>query len=478
MLLTFALAYWIKKDETFLKKVEEGVSLLLQEPSWCLPAHNTYVRDAPPLPQPDPERPVIDLFAAETGATLSIVQSLVPLSSDLHESLEKALEKRIRKLYLTSHFWWMGEGDEPMCNWTPWCTSNVLLTFFLSASSREEEVKEKAISSLRCFLKDVGEDGAYKEGVEYWNHAALPLLVSLFLLRQMGCAAAEKMHNHPKVKALFSFPNAMRCGSWFLNWGDCSAKAEVGDARMLLMEHPFLWQGKGGEDSAHDGLVRYLSLSCARQNIHPLPLPSFRYYPSACLAVWHKDGWDMGIRAGKNGFSHQHNDLGSLTIYRDGDPWLIDAGVETYTKKTFNEERYTIWTMRSPWHNTVNPKGDEQTSSDTAEMIRADEQGAVVSLSRLHWKRTVRLGAQIEVEDECPPLSTLTLLSQTKPSVEEGVVFYPGLGRILFGGMGQWTLEEIPVTDHRLSKAWKGSLWRLLVSGGPFSWTIEPKCGR
>jgi hypothetical protein len=30
---------------------------------------------------------------------------------------------------------------------------------------------------------------------------------------------------------------------------------------------------------------------------------------------------------------------------------FVDAGVGTYTKKTFSSERYTIWSMCSEWHN-------------------------------------------------------------------------------------------------------------------------------
>lgn len=32
-------------------------------------------------------------------------------------------------------------------------------------------------------------------------------------------------------------------------------------------------------------------------------------------------------------------------------PILIDAGVGTYTRQTFSNERYSIWTMQSNYHN-------------------------------------------------------------------------------------------------------------------------------
>lgn len=105
LLLSFAIAQWLQPRPEFLRRVEEGIDLLLAEPSWCLPAHNTYVRDAPALPVPDPDRPVIDLFAAETGATLAIIQTLVSLNRPLQERLETELEKRIKVPYCSTHFW-------------------------------------------------------------------------------------------------------------------------------------------------------------------------------------------------------------------------------------------------------------------------------------------------------------------------------------------------------------------------------------
>ena len=41
-------------------------------------AHNSYIRDTPQLPLPDTTRPIVDLFAAETGALLALARYLLP----------------------------------------------------------------------------------------------------------------------------------------------------------------------------------------------------------------------------------------------------------------------------------------------------------------------------------------------------------------------------------------------------------------
>ena len=42
---------------------------ICEETAWQLPAHNTYIRDTPSLEWPDPERPIVDLFAAAINGT-------------------------------------------------------------------------------------------------------------------------------------------------------------------------------------------------------------------------------------------------------------------------------------------------------------------------------------------------------------------------------------------------------------------------
>lgn len=119
----------------FLGAIADTVWAICEESAWQLPAHNSYVRDTPQLPLPDTTRPIVDLFAAETGALLALTRYLLPDELDtaapgITARMERELDARILTPYFTSHFWWMGNGEEPMCNWTSWCTQNVLLTVF------------------------------------------------------------------------------------------------------------------------------------------------------------------------------------------------------------------------------------------------------------------------------------------------------------------------------------------------------------
>ena len=80
--------------------------------------------------------------------------------------------------------------------------------------------------------------------------------------------------------------------------------------------------------------------------------PTCKWYPEAqfCYRT-NRDGLFFAAKGGHNNESHNHNDVGTFLLYADNKPLLIDAGVGTYTKKTFSPERYTIWTMQTNYHN-------------------------------------------------------------------------------------------------------------------------------
>ncbi len=53
-------------------------------------------------------------------------------------------------------------------------------------------------------------------------------------------------------------------------------------------------------------------------------------------AAGRSDGFYLAAKGGHNDESHNHNDIGNFVVFIDGRPVLVDAGVETYTAKTFS----------------------------------------------------------------------------------------------------------------------------------------------
>ncbi|MCH5716166.1 heparinase II/III-family protein [Niabella hibiscisoli] len=73
-----------------------------------------------------------------------------------------------------------------------------------------------------------------------------------------------------------------------------------------------------------------------------------------------KKNYFFAAKGGFNNESHNHNDVGTFSLYVDTIPFFIDAGVGTYTRQTFGRERYSIWTMQSNYHSLPMINGEAQ----------------------------------------------------------------------------------------------------------------------
>ena len=206
------------------------------------------------------------------------------------------------------------------------------------------------------------------------------------------------------------------------------------------------------------------------------------------------DGFFVAAKGGHNAESHNHNDVGSFIVYRDGRPILIDVGVETYSRKTFSSQRYEIWTMQSAYHNLPTINGVMQSpgrefaarevayeADDGHAQLRLDLAGTYPKQANLKsWVRTVRLnrGKDIVITEDYAleqPASEITLSLMTPCKVEvqkEGRLLLetadtnePRVAvRVLYDGARlKAVVETIPVEDGRLRAAWPGQMTRILL---------------
>lgn len=511
MLASLAAAECVEYNGRYLDKTADLLWAICEESGWQLPAHNSYIRDTPQLPLPDVSRPVLDLFAAETGALLSMVcyllgPELEQAAPGLCARVRAELDKRMITPYLTTHFWWMGQGDEPMCNWTSWCTQNVLLTAFLTVEDEAvlQRVVRQAATSLDCFLKDYAADGCCNEGAQYYRHAGLTLWGALDILATAAPDAFAPLFGTEKIRNIAEYICNMRAqGLYYFNFGDCSPLAgrcgareyrfglAVGSARLqALAAADFAADDDPDGLTAQDAscginlwyriLTAFTAADLAAAATGGAPgegTPATVYYPSTGIYTAHAGAFALGCKMGGNGDSHNHNDTGSFTVYKNGQPYLIDIGVESYTRKTFSPQRYEIWTMQSAWHNL--PTFDGVMQQDGAAFaarqvvagereISGDLAGAYPPLPGLgFYKRRLCLdehGVCLCDETDYRNPVTLSLMSRMAPTVDGGTLRLGTLGVVAMLGQSAVIVEAVPVSDPRLRTAWPGTIYRTLVT--------------
>ena len=526
MLTSLVTAECIEGKGRFLDKILDGMYLIMDETTWCIPAHNTYIRDEKQLEIPDTERPVIDLFAAETAAILGVAEnvlrdSLNRISPLIGDRIDGEIDRRILKPYLSYHFWWMGNGLEPMCNWTVWITQNILLAVFSRQKDHVDEkalykVLEQAVRSVDYFLDEYGEDGCCNEGAQYYSHAGLCLFGCIDVLDRITDGAFKCMYEDRLVRSIASYILKMYVGDgYYINYADCSpfpgrrgirdylfalntanasyAAFAAGDYKGMTVDE----QTEPDEQNLYYHLLQlmYHNRVMAHEDTEIIVGDSF--FKSVGLFVARDDRYTLAVKAGNNADSHNHNDVGSITLYKDRKPYLIDIGVETYTAKTFSDRRYEIWTMQSVYHNTVNfmdedsidgkpdiaqrdgeayGAADVRTETSDRESVIEFEMADAYGDSRIEsCRRKVRLvrGEAVLIEDSfCmkPGVrAVLTMMLYERPEIiadKDGgniVVKVGTLGEIKARGIEKAETEVCPIADERLKIAWKHECYRVLL---------------
>ncbi len=536
------MAECVENKGRFISDILDGLYLILEETTWCLPPHNSYIRDAVQEPLPDVTRPIIDLFDAESGAEVAFAEYLLrpvlkEISPFISNYVNERLRERIFRPYLEQHFWWMGNGDEPMCNWTPWCNQNVLIC----ALTREEgfftqrEMRmflEKAALSCDAFLKDYGEDGCCSEGAQYYTHAGLCLWGCLELIEGAipENSGFTEIFKEKIIRNIANYIVKMHVsGDYYINFADCSACPGHRSAREFLF----------GKSTGDEVLASFAALDYRKENIsdrlildeinlfyHSLQafaagemesypeikkLPDNCFFESTGLMIARNEHFVLAAKAGNNADSHNHNDVGSFTVYKEGQPLVIDLGVGTYTQKTFSDKRYEIWTMQSQFHNL--PTFVDYKGGNAMEILALSESSPEKAAEKSYYNQDVilqkdgeqyaaknvrfeeglsRTGLSMDIEDaygdkrvrkysrsiyledvvkirdsyegEVSPV--LSIMTYEKPEIipgEEITVKVGELGSIKTSGVINAAVEVCTITDDRLKTAWKHDVYRILL---------------
>jgi hypothetical protein len=512
------IAECIESKGRFIDNILNGIFSICEESAWQLPAHNSYIRDTPQLILPDSALPILDLFACETGAMLAMIRYLIgdklnEISPIIVKRIESELTNRIINPYINCHFWWMGNGDEPMCNWTIWCTQNILITAFtLNLSPAiQNTIFLKANQSVDYFLKEYGDDGCCDEGAGYYRHAGLCLFNTMEILNAITDNHFALLYDNNKIKNIASYIiNVHVHDKYYVNFADCSPIAGRAGIREFLF----------GKRTNNSDLMKFAALdhkadldkllsteinlfyrtqaAFAENEINNYDtsgtiLHNDIFYSSVGIFKVHDDTTCLAVKVGDNDDSHNHNDTGSFTIYKNGEPMFIDVGVESYCKKTFSPQRYEIWTMQSTYHNlpdidnTMQMNGRSFNAIDVVTRFESEMASISMNIAPAYplealkaYNRTVTLAKNksILIEDIWSNNHTVisNLMTYEKPVVCSNNLIQIGtLGSAFVEGASSIDIEEIPITDKRLQVAWKHSIYRIRIapSGNNLNITIR-----
>ena len=347
--LCTAVLACLNGEKRAMDNVLDGIWCICEESTWVISAHNVNPIPGAPSPKdkpiPDMEEPYIDLFAAQTGMILALTSSLLAEPLDavtplLRKRIHAELERRIIRPFLEhDEFWWMGICRQDLCNWTPWILSNILMTACIEVTEEERlsVILERAARMLDRWLAVVPEDGGCDEGVGYWNMAGGALLDCLELYETVT-EGRMQLWDEPKIRNILSFPKKMEIGDgWFINFADCDARPVLSGERIetageRLGDEELRTLGLRIRNRAGDDLADVPHFSRVfRRLFHPCHLPAAAcektdvFLPDLEVRAVRRAGVTLAVKGGSNGESHNHNDVGSFILFRDGKPLIVDA---------------------------------------------------------------------------------------------------------------------------------------------------------
>lgn len=514
-LSSLVLAELAEGEGRFMDQIVNGVWVFCEMTSWALSAHL-------PGPQksgrslPDFTEHVIDLAAGDIGSLLSWIfyffkDSFDEINPQISVRLKSTLQTRILDTYMERNdFWWQAidlKEGEMVNNWNPWCNFNVLTSFLLVEKDSEKLAAgvEKTLVSVDQFINYYHEDGACEEGPSYWGHAAGKMYDYLQLLSYATGSEVDIFHE-PLISKMGEYISNSYVGDgWVVNFADASAKGggdysliyrygEAVNSEEMKAFAAYLYGVSSGGLRMNYGRDLFRAMESLRSfegltEVEPaLPDFTFAWYPETeFLYMKNRGGMFFATKGGYNNESHNHNDIGTFSLYVDQKPVFIDVGVGTYTRETFSSKRYTIWTMQSGYHNlpAINgfdqKHGGEFRSSDMVfdsvlMKLSLDIANAYPSESDIRsWKRSYQLKDDaLIIEDDFELNSShepnrLNFMTRTKPNVSEPgkAVWVSGENEIVMHYSSEKfdvKAEPIELDDPRLSNVWGDQIFRFMLT--------------
>lgn len=511
----------------YLDQIINGAWYLSEISTWSLSAHvPAFQSSKRTLPQVDTH--VFDLMAGDIASLMSWIHYFLQPEFDkvtpiISERIKLNIQERVIEPYMSRNDMWWQALDIPegrlVNNWNPWCNFNVLTALLLVEDDAEKRLQGvyKTMTSVDKFINYVKADGACEEGPSYWGHAAGKLYDYLKLL---SYATDNKISifEHPIVRNMGEYISQSYIGGdrWVVNFADASAKgggdplliyrygADVQSTEMTQFAK-YLSDQQSATPSVIAGrdafrtLENFLCYPQQQKQNAQLPQNKYKWYPETEF-LYLKDGNTFfAAKGGYNNESHNHNDIGSFILYKEGQPLFIDAGVGTYTKKTFSGERYDIWTMQSDYHNLPQINGQQQrygasyTSRDVSfdpkkGVFKLDIAGAYPTEAQVkQWDRTYRLNdGKLLIEDafnlkEANRANVVHFMVAAKPVISKGKVSIgDGQHSLMFDDRQfEASIDVVEQDDTRLSNVWGSYLYRINLTAkkmerkGKYTFTIR-----
>ncbi|MBN2450245.1 MAG: discoidin domain-containing protein [Lentisphaeria bacterium] len=254
-------------------------------------------------------------------------------------------------------------------NWNFVCNGGTAVAAMAVLDEMPEEcsdILDQSFQYIQIPIRQFEPDGAWWEGLGYWGYSMRYFLAYLRALEtafgtDFGFVAALQGTGFAKagdfpvylvspLGSIYNFADSGSGSGTFQHWGLFYLADRF---RNPLYQHFQLERSRG---SIHD--ILYYRPQAAEIAVQDVPLDKhFRETEVATMrSSWtDREATFLGIKCGRNGIAHAHQDLGSFIFHALGEPWLIDPGTErqTYLSHQHHLPKSHFYRIREEGHNTL-----------------------------------------------------------------------------------------------------------------------------
>ena len=331
-LAVLALIYPEKTE--YLTELMDLIYAVCDEYTWCLPAHQTQLGVN--------NNRHIDLFAAETGFCLAEIYTLLGdrLESLIADRIRVEIDRRIVQSFLDTTFFWERVGT----NWAAVCAGSVGCTFMLMRPDLHAELEERFFSAMNYFLGGFGFFTVWADMIRTFTDGR----VDWFKLDKVRLVAPFLSRMYLTEGCTVSFSDTGRTGRY-----------NVGVLHYLKHEYPH-------EVTVPDPRYSELMDACGRWctflrtftwmreeylGVREDSVADMTYYaPSVSWLIKRSATYSFAAKGGHNSEPHNHHDVGSFILAKDGRQILTDPGGGVYSRQYFSGPRYTFVSCGSHGH--------------------------------------------------------------------------------------------------------------------------------
>ncbi len=355
---TLGMGWLLTKNEVYAEKVLKILEVICEFPSWC-------------------EKQRLDLGPYAAAAAIGLDWCYDYFSESQKNMILNAISEKslnvAKAAYQNAESW-----TYSLTNWNSVINAGVALCALAAAdesgmSDLAGECLEKSIKSVKLLLKHFEPNGAWDEGVTYWEFT-LEYAVYFIAAFESACGTDFGLFDLSNgFKETIFFPLYINgpCGRF--NYGDAgiektAARTEalyfakrLSDSSIAAIRLSYLRPRLGGGVTDLIWFDKNLSNGAEPEISESKRLAGSSIEIPVLRAGNGESQRFLAMRGGDVSVNHGHHDSGSFVFDADGIRWALDLGSENYYSDYFSSERFNYYRTRLEGHNALvmNPKYED-----------------------------------------------------------------------------------------------------------------------